>query len=411
MSLVVLTHVDIFDGVSPELMENRHVVISEGRIKEISHREVNLPGAHIISGQGKTLMPGLIDAHYHSCLVKVAGYDFTTLPPSLLYPAASQLLENSLQRGFTSVRDAGGADFGLAEATRNGLIQGPRIFYAGRPLTQTGGHGEIRAKIHDEPCLCAAHQAHLVAVVDGEDEIRKAVREEFRKGADHIKIMLNGGVSSEADPVWLCQFTDVEIRAAVEEAERRRSYVMAHVYLDKQIRKAVELGIRTVEHGNFLTRETAQFMAEKGAYLVPTLVTYQALRQQGRDFGFTDEQFKKLDEVTGAGLQSLENAVAAGTKIGFGTDLLGDMHVHQSEEFIIRQEVQTPFDILKSATSVNAEILKQDGELGIVAENARADLLLVEGNPLADLSLLTGEGRHLAMIMKDGKIISQKNKS
>ena len=143
----------------------------------------------------------------------------------------------------------------------------------------------------------------MVAVVDGEDAVRKAVREEFRKGADQIKIMLNGGVSTDADPVWLCQFTDDEIRAAVDEAERRRSYVMAHVYLDKQIRKAVELGIRTMEHGNFLTLDTARYMAEKGAFLVPTLVTYQAIREKGRAFGFNDEQFRKLDAVSDAGLQ------------------------------------------------------------------------------------------------------------
>ncbi|PHZ85880.1 metal-dependent hydrolase family protein [Paremcibacter congregatus] len=407
MSMIVLSNVDIFDGVSPEIMENHHVVIADGRIKEITHREVQLPGAHHISGQGKTLMPGLIDAHYHACLVQVQGYNMTTLPPSLLYPAASNLLENSLQRGFTSVRDAGGADFGLAEATRTGLIKGPRIFYSGRPLTQTGGHGEMRAKVHEEPCLCASHQAHMVAVVDGEDAVRKAVREEFRKGADQIKIMLNGGVSTDADPVWLCQFTDDEIRAAVDEAERRRSYVMAHVYLDKQIRKAVELGIRTMEHGNFLTLDTARYMAEKGAFLVPTLVTYQAIREKGRAFGFNDEQFRKLDAVSDAGLQSLENAMAGKVNIGFGTDLLGDMHVHQSDEFLIRSAIQTPFEILKSATSVNAEILNRTGDLGVVAEGAYADLLLVEGNPLEDITLLTGDGCHLAMVMKDGKVMSK----
>ncbi|WP_417317728.1 amidohydrolase family protein [Emcibacter sp.] len=406
MTMIVIENVDIFDGLSPEIMENHHVVIEQGRIKEISHREVRLPGASVISGQGKTLMPGLIDAHYHACLVQVSGYDLATIPPSLLYPAATNLLEASLRRGFTSVRDAGGADFGLAEATRTGIINGPRIFCSGRPLTQTGGHGDMRSRSHTEPCLCASHQGHMVAVVDGEDEIRKAVREEFRKGAHQIKIMLNGGISSETDPVWLCQFTDAEIRAAVDEANRRRSYVMAHVYQDRQIRKAVDLGIRTIEHGNFLTLDTAHYMTDKDVFLVPTLVTYKALRDKGRRFGFTDEQFRKLDEVSGAGLQSLENAVAAGIKTGFGTDLIGEMHVHQTEEFLIRKEVQSSFEILRSATSVNAEILNKTGELGVVAEGALADLLLVNGNPLEDISLLAGDSHNLSMVMKNGEIIS-----
>ncbi|MBL4895046.1 MAG: amidohydrolase family protein [Emcibacter sp.] len=405
MSLVVINDVNIFDGVSPDLKENHSVVIEGRRIKEISHREIKIPGATTLSGKGKFLMPGLIDAHYHACLVAVPGYDLKTMPPSLLYPAASKLLEASLRRGFTTVRDAGGADFGLAEAVKSGLISGPTIYFSGRPLTQTGGHGEFRSKVFEEPCLCSSHQAHMVVVVDGEDAVRKAVREEFRKGAHQIKIMLNGGVSSEGDPVWLCQFTDGEIKAAVEEAARRRSYVMAHLYVDEQIRKAVDLGIRTVEHGNFLTLETAKVMAEKDVFLVPTLATYQALKNQGKSFGFKAENFQKLEEVMEAGLQSLKNASEAGVKIGFGTDLLGDMHRYQCDEFRIRSEVQSPFEILKSATSINAEILGKSGELGVITEGAIADILLIDKNPLDDLSVFDSEGSHIACIMKEGKVV------
>lgn len=402
---IVISNVNIFDGVSSDLQEGQNVAVAEGKIKEISHREINIPGATYISGKGRTLMPGLIDAHYHACLVKVSGYDLTTIPPSLLYPAASKLLEASLKRGFTSVRDAGGADFGLAEAVDNGLIKGPKIYFSGRPLTQTGGHGEMRPKNMDEPCLCASHQPYMVAVVDGEDAIRKAVREEFRKGAHQIKIMLNGGVSSDGDPVWLCQFTDAEIRAAVEEAARRKSYVMAHLYVDEQIRKAINLGIRTVEHGNYLTIETAQEMAAKEVFLVPTLVTYQAIKDQGKSYGFKAENFQKLEDVRAAGLQSLENAAKAGVKIGFGTDLLGDMHQYQCDEFTIRQAVQSPFEILKSATSINAEILGKSGELGVIAEGAVADILLVDGNPLEDLSIFDSEGTYISCIIKEGNIV------
>ncbi|VAV98066.1 Prolidase [hydrothermal vent metagenome] len=407
MSMIVIENVDIFDGISPEIKENHHVAIEGRKITEISHREINFSGATRISGAGKTLMPGMIDAHFHACLVKVKGYDLTTIPASLLYPAAANLLENTLRRGFTTIRDAGGADFGLAEAVTQGFINGPRIFFSGRPITQTGGHGEIRPKSFTEPCLCSSHQAHMVAVVDGVDELRKVVREEFRKGAHQIKLMLNGGVSTEADPVWLCQFTDAEIRAVVEETTRRKSYVMAHLYMDKQIRKAVDMGIRSVEHGNFLELETARFMAERKAFLVPTLVTYAALKKQGRQFGFTEDQLRKLDEVAGAGLQSLENAARAQVKIGFGTDLLGDMHSQQCEEFLIRSEIQSPFEILKSATSINAEIIGQEGVLGVVSPDAQADLILVDGNPLQDLTVFNGNGSKIAIVIKDGRIVLQ----
>ena len=381
------------------------MAIEGDRIKEISHRRISFSGGQRISGQGKTLMPGLIDAHFHACLVKVDGYDSSTIPPSLLYPAASRLLEDALRRGFTSVRDAGGADFGLAEAVKQGLVNGPEIFFSGRPITQTGGHGEIRPKIYEEPCLCSAHQPHMVIVADGVDQVRKAVREEFRKGAHQIKLMLNGGVSSEADPVWLCQFTDDEIKAAVEEADRRRSYIMAHIYQDKQIRKAVELGIRTVEHGNFLQLETAHLMAKQDVFLVPTLITYQALKNHGKSYGFRNENFQKLSEVMAAGLQSLENAMKAGVNIGFGTDLLGAMHEFQCEEFQIRREIQSPYEILRSATAINGKILDSKGMLGMVAPDAPADLIIIDGNPLHDLSLFNSRGDHIAIVVKKGNIV------
>ncbi|PHR61515.1 MAG: peptidase M38 [Robiginitomaculum sp.] len=405
--MIIFENVDIFDGISPEIKENCHVAVEGKKIKEISRRRISFSGGQRICGKGKTLMPGLIDAHYHACLVKVEGYDLSTIPPSLLYPAASRLLENTLRRGFTSVRDAGGADFGLAEAVRQGLVNGPEIFFSGRPITQTGGHGEIRPKHYEEPCLCSSHQAHMVVVADGADQVRKAVREEFRKGAHQIKLMLNGGVSSEADPVWLCQFTDDEIKAAVEEANRRKSYVMAHLYQDKQIRKAVEMGIRTVEHGNFLQLETARLMAKSNVFLVPTLITYQALRDHGESYGFRDENFQKLSEVMKASLQSLENAMAANVKIGFGTDLLGAMHKFQCGEFLIRREIQSPFEILKSATSINGKILAPNGTLGIVAPNAQADMILINGNPLQDLSLFNDRGDNIAFVMKKGNIVIQ----
>ncbi len=403
MSRTLICNVDIFDGVSPDLLEGHHVLVENGRIKDISAQPIKAENATVIEGDRQTLMPGLIDAHYHACLVKVNGYQFDNIPPSILYPAAARLLTNSLRRGFTTVRDAGGADYGLAHATKTGLINGPRIFFSGRPLTQTGGHGDTRSPHQDGACQCGIHNHSIIRVVDGVDEVRHAARDEFRKGAHQLKLMLNGGVSSESDPVWLCQFSDEEICVAIEEAKRRKSYVMAHLYMDEQIRHAVNLGVRSVEHGNFLSLETARLMAAKGAFLVPTLGTYKAIHREGEAFGFNDNNFAKLDEVMAAGLQSLENAVAANVNIGFGTDLLGDMHAHQCEEFMIRAKVQSPFEILRSATSVNASLLQQAGHLGEVTAGACADLILIKGNPLNDLTLFDQHGTNISMIMKDGR--------
>ncbi len=405
MPTIIIKNVDIFDGVQPELFENHHILIGDGKIIEISHSPISCKDARSIDAKGLLLMPGLIDAHYHATLVQVAGYKSHAMPPSLLYPAATKLLNNSLNRGFTTVRDAGGADFGLAHAVECGLIKGPRIFFSGRPITQTGGHGEMRALNHDNPCLCTTHQSHYVKVVDGCDEMRKAVREEFRKGAHQLKLMLNGGVSSPHDPVWLNQFTDGEIQIAVTEAQRRKSYVMAHLYMDEQIERAVKLGIRSVEHGNFLRCSTAKIMAKNKSFLVPTLVTYRALKQHGLEYGLGLNGMEKLETVAKAGLSALENANNHEVDIGFGTDLLGDMHCYQCDEFQIRKEVQTPFEILKSATSVNAKLLNRSGILGIIKEGAIADILLMSKNPFDDLSAFTEDGRHIHTLIKSGKII------
>lgn len=227
--MIVIKNIDVFDGLSPDVKENHHVVIEKNKIREVSPTEPLLNKALVIDGCGHTLMPGLIDAHFHACLVQVDGFRTETLPGSLLYSSASKLLEGTLKRGFTTVRDAGGADYGLAHATETGIIKGPRIFFSGRPLTQTGGHGDMRSRLEAEPCLCSSHGPHLVHVVDGVDEVRKAAREEFRKGAHQLKLMLNGGVSSDEDPVWLCQFADDEILAAIEEAHRRKSLSLIHI--------------------------------------------------------------------------------------------------------------------------------------------------------------------------------------
>ena len=310
-----------------------------------------------------------------------------------------------LQRGFTTIRDAGGADGGLAEAVEEGLVRGPRIFPSGQALSQTGGHGDLRPRTRSVSvvaCACCEGGAGLARIADGVAECRRAARDELRKGATQIKIMASGGVASPYDPVWNLQYSEEEVRAIVEEARGWHTYVMAHAYSPEAIRRSIDFGVRSIEHGNLIDRATAEHVAGADAFVVPTLVTFDVMHRFGRELGFPEVSLAKLGDVREAGLRSLEILQAAGVRIGFGTDLLGPMHRHQSREFVIRAEAMAPFDIIRSATTVNAELLNRGSEIGVIAPGARADLIVVDGNPLADISLLDGQGEHLTHIMKDG---------
>jgi len=400
MTAMLFHNARLFDGVTTH--ENASVLVEGERIREVSDRAISSASAERIDLHGRTLMPGLIDAHFHAYATELDLGKAEQTPRSLHALEAHILLENALQRGFTTVRDAAGGDYGLARATERGLIKGPRIFYAGRAITQTGGHGDTRAPSM-EPCACASNAMSHVA--DGPDEVRKAAREELRKGADQIKIFVSGGISSPSDPVWMPQFTDEEIKAAVAEAASRRTYVMAHAYTAESIARSVKCGVRSIEHGNLIDRAAAEVVKKHEAFVVPTLVTYDAFHKFGAEGGAPDYLLKKLEDVRTAGLSALTILQEVGVQTGFGTDLLGELHVHQSEEFLIRAQVMKPIDILRSATSVNARLLNRAGELGMVKAGALADLIVVDGDPLQDLSLLTHQGAHLPLIMKGGAMM------
>jgi imidazolonepropionase-like amidohydrolase len=401
-SSILFRNARLFDGESDHLRDNISVFVEGDRVREVSDRAISSDSATSIDLGGRTLMPGLIDAHFHAYATQLDLGKAEQTPRSLHALEAHVLLENALQRGFTTVRDAAGADYGLARATERGLIKGPRLFYAGRAITQTGGHGDTRSPAM-EPCACASNAMSHVA--DGPEEVRKAAREELRKGADQIKIFVSGGISSPSDPVWMPQFTDDEIRAAVAEAASRRTYVMAHAYTAESIARSVKCGVRSIEHGNLIDRAAAEVVKKHEAFVVPTLVTYDAFHKFGAEGGAPDYLLQKLEDVRTAGLKALSILQDVGVQIGFGTDLLGELHVHQSEEFIIRSEVMKPVDILRSATSVNARLLNRAGELGVVKAGALADLIVVDGDPLKDLSLLTHQGAHLPLIMKGGVLM------
>ena len=408
MAQVLFKNGRLFDGLGSELLEDRHVLVEGDRIKEVADRPIAAAEAEVIDLGGRTLMPGLIDAHFHAVAADPDISKIEGMPRSFLAQHSRQLLEAALARGFTSLRDAGGADYGLAMAIKTGLIKGPRLFYSGRALTQTGGHADFRSlEDHSAFCFCGQGSAVFGVIADGVPAVRQAAREELRKGATQIKIMASGGVASPTDPIWNLQYSEEEIRAIVWEAASWRTYVMAHAYTPEAISRCVRFGVRSIEHANLIDEPTAALCAAEGAFVVPTLVTYDALERFGPELGLPAVSQEKLKEVRAAGLTSLEILKAAGVQIGFGTDLLGAMQSHQSGEFQIRAEVLSPAEILRSATSVNAALLNAEGELGVVAPEAQADLIVVDGDPLADLSLLQDQGARIPIIMKAGGFVKR----
>lgn len=409
MSGWVVSGANRLDVATGEWHPSSWVRVEDDRIVEVG--EGDPPAGRVdlvrIDAGGRTLLPGLIDAHVHLTITTMQLAAMAHRPMSLVANEARRIAERMLRRGFTTIRDAAGADHGLRRAIDAGLIRGPRLFFSGRALSQTGGHGDFRP-LDDAPqlCGCQIHSIGFSHVVDGADSVRRAAREELRRGASQIKIMASGGVASPSDPVWVLQFSQEEMRAAVEEAAAWRTYVLAHAYTPEAIRRAVCAGVRSIEHGNLIDDETAALMAERGAFLDPTLVTYYKIVEMGRALGFPEGSLRKVDDVLDAGLGSLEIAQRHRVKIGFGTDLLGETHEYQSDEFEIRSRVQAPLDILRSATIVNAELLQAPGELGVIAPGAHADMLLVDGDPLADISVLSGQGERIPFVARAGEIVA-----
>lgn len=402
-NVIVFENCQLIDGMAAEPRERMHVLVEGETIREVSDTPIRAVDARRIDLRGRTLMPGLIDAHVHVYAIHLNQELTRDMPHTLMMAHAIPRVRGMLMRGFTTVRDVAGGDFGIKRAIEDGIVVGPRLFVSGRALSQTGGHGDHRSRTDDHiPCACTSALDLMTRIADGVDDVRRVVREELRKGADHIKLLVSGGVGSPYDFLENTQYSLDEIRAAVQEAEARNTYVAAHSYTARSTRRAVECGVRTIEHGNFVDLETAQFMRERGAYMVPTLICYGESADHADEYGLSKTVKQKLREVNDAGLRMLEVCRDAGVKMGFGTDLMGEMIVAQSKEFTLRAEVIPPMDIIRAATSVNAEILKQTGRLGCVAPGALADLLVVNGDPSRDLTLLQGEGRHLDAIVKGG---------
>ena len=401
---IVFEHARVFDGVERQLAENRFVLVQGNEITDVSTEPITLEDAERVDCRGKTLMPGLIDNHVHIYLESLA---LGPPEPPITYRAqyAQRFLRHILSCGFSTVRDVGGGDLGMAMALRDRFFEGPRFYYGGLCLTQTGGHADMRPMSQPTGGYldCGAERNVLAVHADGVDECIKAAREELRKGASHIKIMASGGVLSPTDPLDRCQYSEAEIRAIVDECTRHGTYVCAHCHPAEAIRRCVSFGVRSIEHGTLIDEPTAHYVAEQGAYVVPTMAVIFALIEEGARVGLTESSRAKLQKLHDRALEGLGIMQRAGVKMGFGTDLIGDQHTRQGTELTLRAQMLTAFDVLHSATAVNADILQMSGRLGVVRRGALADLLVVDGDPLQDLSLLAANGRHLTHIMVDGR--------
>jgi imidazolonepropionase-like amidohydrolase len=410
LSKLLLTRARIFDGHSADCAEGMNVLVADGVIQQVTSAAVAAGDARVIDVAGRTLMPGLIDCHIHAFASDVAVQKIESLGEAYRTAHAVRMLQHALACGFTTVRDIGGGNYSLNRALADRLFQGPRFFYAGRILSMTGGHGDMR-QIEEPPrytsaCACAGTAFNAFAVIaDGVDECLKAVREELRQGAHCIKIMGSGGVASPTDPIWMNQYREDEIRAIVGECSERRTYASSHCHPASAVRRSVEFGVRSIEHATLIDAATAAFVAGRGAYVVPTMIIIEQLVQMGRRLGFPPQSQEKAEFAWQSAISGLDLMRSAGVKLCYGTDLLGSLYVHQCREFTLRKQVFTPLELLRQATGMAAEMMMMQGQLGCVRPGALADLIVVDGDPLADISLLEADGARLALICRAGELV------
>jgi imidazolonepropionase-like amidohydrolase len=397
----------VLDTATMTMGGETNLLIEDGRIARLG-ADAATDADLVIDADGQFVLPGLIDAHVH---FRLATLDFSRLAvwTEVEYGIAmARLARETLARGFTTVRDIGGDVRGLMRAIRTGAIPGPRIFHAGRMLSQTGGHADAEGGPRDVPtCACEMRHTAFGIVADGAEAVRKAARHNLRDGVDFLKIHVSGGVATPSDPLDSVQYTAAEIAAAVEEAAHRRTYVAAHAYLPESISMAVANGVHSIEHGNMLDSDSAADMARAGAVLVPTLVTYVAMQEVGKQLGLPQTNIDKNRLVTEAGIASLETAKAAGVTMGFGTDLIGETQPMQNREFLIRAEAQSPAEILHAMYVVNAQLMRLEGEVGVIAPGAAGDIVIARGNPLDDISVLGDPAANFSHILQAGRPVAR----
>ncbi|OCF32113.1 amidohydrolase [Kwoniella heveanensis BCC8398] len=410
-----LRNARVVDAASGSVLDGlQQVIVENGLISSVQPQSTSASRSDhpVFDIQGRFLCPGLIDAHVH--VTAVPGVktmaDMVKLADQQVTLRATYVLREMLHRGFTTVRDTGGANKFLADALKEGLIQGPRLYQCGKALSQTGGHGDFVSpgvSGGDGSSCCGGHAVSLGRTADGVPAVLKAVREELKQGADFIKVMLGGGVASESDAIETVQYTAEEVQAITTSAwQMGKKLVTAHAYTVEAINHAINNGVRGIEHGNLLDEPTAKLMAEKEVYLTPTLSCYGIMVRKPFETFLNEEGRDKSVQVMQKGLNALRLAEDAGVTVCYGSDLLISMHALQTEEFSIRSKILPAAAILRHATINPAKMLGQKGKLGVIAKGAIADLLVLSRNPLEDITVLDRPELYLDAVIKEGKVVS-----
>lgn len=403
----VIANGAVLDTSVMEFVGERDVVIDDGTIVEVSAGYIGEADLRV-DAAGQYVLPGLIDAHVH---FRLATLDFRRLSQMSEVEFGIHMARSAtetLQRGFTTVRDLGGDVSGLIRAIDGGAVAGPRIVRAGRMLTQTGGHGDVESGPRAAPsCACDMRSTAFSIVADGVDAVIKAARHNLRAGSDFLKVHVSGGVASPSDPLESVQYTAAELEAVVTEAQHRQTYVAAHAYSPEAIRLAVTAGVHSIEHGNMLDAPAATLMADHGAVLVPTLSTYQAMSDFGAKLGLPARNLDKNAAVHQAGMTSLEVARDAGVAMGFGTDLIGETQSMQNGELAIRAEVLSATEILRSLWVVNSQLCHLEGVIGVLAPGAVGDVVVSSIDPLVDVRGFADHTRSLTHVIKGGAIVER----
>ncbi len=408
---VLFKNVRIFDGVDAALLK-ANLLVEGDKISKISSQPIDVPeGTIVIDGDNRILSPGFIDLHAH--LTFQAPKDETDLHPWAVGAIAGKAAEHYLMSGFTSIRDAGGTHPDLARIIERGMIEGPRVFPSGAVITQTSGHGDFRDRDDPHPMLSGCGTGHYLGhgqsvIADGVPQWLAATRENLKHGATQIKIMGGGGVASDYDPIHTLQPSPEEIRAAVQAASDWGTYVLAHSYTSAAVQRLVNNGVKVIEHGLLIDDETARLCAEKGVIMS----TQIAIFRMGADLpGMSDENRRKMEQVLAGQDNLIELIKKYNLKTGFGTDFVFGMYPRIGEEFTARARYFTPAEILRQATSESAEIIRMAGKLirydnfGEIRIGWLADLVLIEGDPFEDISILENADESLAVIMKAGRIV------
>lgn len=404
----VVANGTVLDTATMTYLGERDVVIEDGDVVDVAERHDG-PADVRVDARGRYVLPGLIDAHVHFRLVTLDFAAMASMSEVEFGIRMAALSRATVERGFTTVRDLGGDVTGLMRAIARGVASGPRIVRAGRMLSQTGGHGDAEGGPRDVPtCACNMRSTAFGIVADGVEAVRKAARHNLREGSDFLKIHVSGGVATPSDPLESLQYTPEEIDVAVTEAAHRGTYVAAHAYTPDAIAQAVRSGVHTVEHGNLVDAPTAALVAEAGAVLVPTLITYHGMDQVGERLGLPATNRAKNKRVLDAGLASLEIARAAGVTMGFGTDLIGETQPMQADELRLRHEVEPAVDVLRSMWVVNARLCLAEGRVGTIAPGAAGDLVVSRVDPLDDLAAFADTTSSLSHVVQAGKVVVER---